>query len=137
MGFWREMEACLTIHAYDELARTVTDAGFYTNGFETYGTWHRTTVCSKRLLDGTLTGNSFWVSRRASGWYVGAWGGFVYYLPDESRLAEMCIAWLTRVPNGTRPDFDKQLKKEFGLIAADEAFEKEKNDSQGRGQTRN
>lgn len=32
----------MTTDVYDGLARAVTDAGFYTNGVEDHGTWHRT-----------------------------------------------------------------------------------------------
>jgi hypothetical protein len=62
-----------------------------------------------------------------TGWYLGTWGGWVYYLPDENRLADLCIAWLSRVPDGTRSDFDERLKAEFGLVAvSDESFNREK-----------
>lgn len=102
--------------AYETLAREIADAGFLTNGVEDYGTWDRTCVCSKRRTDGGLTGNSFWVSRRPGGWYLGVWGGSIYRMPDEGRLAELCIAWLSREPNRARADFDDRLKLEFGLV---------------------
>jgi hypothetical protein len=73
-----------------------------------------------------LTGNSFWVSRLGGGWYLGAWGGRIYRLTDEGRLAELCIAWLSRAPDGTRFDFDDRLKLEFGLVpVSEETFERE------------
>jgi hypothetical protein len=110
---------------YDSLAAAVTAAGCFTTGFEDHGSWHRTCVASKRCPGG-VTGNSFWVSRLPSGWYLGTWGPHLYRLPDESRLAELCVSWLTRVPNGTRPDFDEQLKKEFGLVPVpEEVFDRE------------
>ena len=111
---------------YDALAHAVTAAGFFTNGFEDHGTWHRTCVCSKQRPDGALTGNSFWVSRLGSGWYLGTWGPHLYRLPDESRLAELCVDWLARVPDGTRTDFDERLKREFGLVPeTEETFDRE------------
>jgi hypothetical protein len=106
--------------AYDALAKAVHAAGFFTNGVETYGSWHRTCVCAKKRPEGGYAGNSFWVSRTNSGWYLGAWGGFVYRLADESRLAELCITWLSRCPDGTGSDFDDVLKAGFGLIAVDD-----------------
>ena len=116
----------MAIDVYDVLTRAVTDAGFYTNGVEEHGTWHRTCVCSKKRSDGALTGNSFWVSRLPSGWFLGTWGPHLYRMPDESRLAELCISWLSRVPNATRADFDEQLKEEFGLVPVpDEVFDRE------------
>src|SRR5262245_11242795 len=90
---------------YDTLARAVTEAGFFTNGVEDHGTWDRTCICSKLDPCGYLTGNSFWVSRLSSGWYLGVWGGNIYRLSEECRLAELCITWLSRVPNDTRYDF--------------------------------
>lgn len=104
---------------YDALAAAMKAAGFFTSGVEDRGSWHRTCIASKQC-DGGLTGNSFWVSLLPSGWYLGVWGGHIYRLPDESRLAELCVSWLSRAPNGTRPDFDERLKKEFGLAPVPE-----------------
>ena len=110
---------------YDELVAAVTAAGFFTTGFEDRGSWHRTCVASKQCPGG-VTGNSFWVSRLPSGWYLGTWGPHLYRLPDESRLAELCVSWLSRVPSGTRPDFDERLKKAFGLVLVpEEVFDRE------------
>jgi hypothetical protein len=40
------------------------------------------------------------------------------------RLAELSASWLSRVPQGTRPDFDERLPKEFGLVSAlEEVFD--------------
>jgi hypothetical protein len=112
--------------AYDELTQAIADAGFYTSGVEDHATWTRTCVCSKRSPGGGLSGNSFWVSHLTSGWYLGTWGGFVYRLPDGARLAELCISWLSRVPDGTRSDFDDRLKAEFGLVRVDDdSFDRE------------
>lgn len=110
-------ERTMKIDAYDELARAVGDAGFYTNGVEVYEGWHRTTVCSKRgAISGALGGNSFWVSRMQDGWYVGTWGGDVFRLPNRARIAELCIDWLSSSPNGTSAHFDEWVISRFGLI---------------------
>ncbi len=102
---------------YDELDRAVRAAGFFTNGLENRGDWLRTTVGSKRLSGGRgYSGNSFWVTRLRSGWYLGTWGGHLYHLPDAARLADLCVTWLRRAPDGTRSDFDQPLKVEFGLV---------------------
>ena len=112
--------------AYGLLTRAVNEAGFFTNGIEDHGTWHRTCVCSKRCPDGSLTGNSFWVSRVCSKWYLGTWDGSIYLLPEEDRLLELCISSLSRARDGTRYDFDDRLKREFQLLpVADETFETE------------
>jgi hypothetical protein len=111
---------------YDSLARAIVTAGFYTTPVEELGTWHRITICSKRRPQGGFTGNSFWVSRLASGWLLGTWGDCIYRVSDESRLAELCVTWLSRVPDGTRPDFDDRLKSEIELLPiAGEAFDRE------------
>ncbi|SRR5258708_8345950 len=105
---------------YNSLARAIAKAGFYTNGVEDHGTWHRTCICSKRLADGRLSGNSFWVSRLPSGWYLGVWGGSLYRIADENKVAELCISWLSREHNGTKWDFDDQVKQDFGLVEVSE-----------------
>ncbi len=115
------------VEDYETITRAVTDAGFFTNGIEDYGTWHRTCLCSKRRPDGRLSGNSFWGSRGPSGWYLGTWGGSIYRLPDEGQLAGPCTTWLSRAGESTRSDFDDRLKSEFCLVAvSDEVFEREK-----------
>jgi hypothetical protein len=44
----------------------------------------------------------------------------------RSRLAELCVSWLSRVPKGTRPDFDERPQKEFGLVSVpEEVFDRE------------
>jgi hypothetical protein len=110
---------------YESLAKAIQNAGFFTGGVENKGTWDRICINSKRRPNGLgCTGNSFWVSRLSSGWYLGTWGGCLYRLPNESRLAELCIRWLTRVPDGTRPDFDEALKRQFDLMpVSEEEFE--------------
>jgi len=102
------------VDVYEPLARAIAAAGFFTSGFEDHGTWHRTCVASKKTARG-LTGNSFWVSKMPSGWYLGTWGPSLYRLPDEERLVELCVTWLSREPHETLPDFDVQLKNEFAL----------------------
>ena len=115
-----------TIREYDELAKAVSEAGFFTNGVEDYETWHRTCVCSKRRPLGGYTGNSFWVSLLDGRCFLGVWGGWVYLLPEQTRLVELCISWLRRNPNRTEPDFDEQLKEGFNLVRLqDGEFEKE------------
>ena len=105
---------------YETISRAVSEAGFYTGRVEDHITWHRTCVCSKQGPDGSLTGNSFWISRLDDCLYLGAWGGSIYRLSDETRIADLCIGWLKRVPDGTRVDFDERLKAEFELVHVSE-----------------
>jgi hypothetical protein len=121
---------------YAPLASAVKAAGFYTSGVENRGTWDRTTVCSKRGPDGELTGNSFWVTKLPSGWYLGTWGVRTYYLPDESQLADLCIEWLSREPDGTQSDFDQRLKAAYGLVeVTEQSFVRAAGESDSDGET--
>lgn len=101
---------------YQQLESTLSGAGLFTNGVENHGTWKRTCVASKRdNQTGALSGNSFWVSSIDHRCFVGVWGGWVYELSNPVRLAELCISWLSRVPDRTMADFDSQIKNEFKL----------------------
>ena len=106
---------------YGPFAATIRTAGFYTSGVENKGDWDRTTVCSEGE-HGVLGGNSFWVTYLAAGWFIGTWGGMIYTITDEQRVAEFCIAWLRRACR-LESDFGPEIKGEFGLIpVSDEEF---------------
>src|SRR5437879_5433740 len=77
---------------YQSLTKAVSDAGFFTSGdFESK------VVCASKLRpEGGYTGNSFWVAQRSIGWFLGTWGVHVYRIPEEHRVADLCIAWLRR-----------------------------------------
>lgn len=106
---------------YSALAAAVHTAGFFTNPPEPCDGWHRITIASKRRPQGGLTGNSFWVSITASSWFAGAWGGHVYRVHGD--ISEFCVGWLRRVPDGTRADFDQEIRAQFMLeLLPGEAF---------------
>ena len=106
---------------YESLDAELRRAGFFTNGVEPMGDWDRTTACSKQLPGAIgYSGNSFWVTRLSSGWYVGTWGGLLYRLPDASRVASFCIEWLGRQPETVLTDFDDDIKREFSLVPVTE-----------------
>ena len=100
---------------YQLLAAVITDAGFYaTSDFETK------MICASKIRpDGGYTGNSFWVARRASGWFLGTWGPHLYSIPDTDRIPELCVEWLRRHPDGTAYDVDPRIREEFHLIEID------------------
>jgi hypothetical protein len=81
------------------------------------GGWDRICPASNERPGGGYTGNSFWVTKLSTGWYLGTWGGFVYRIQNQGDIARCCVSWLQRAPNGTRSDFDETIKKEFGLVA--------------------
>jgi hypothetical protein len=105
----------MTKAEYNQFAREIRAGGHYTNGLRPVGQGlFSTVVCSKGPYP--LSGNSFWVTRFGGCWYLGTWGVRHYQVPDDESVVEVCLAWLHRQPDGTSPDFDANLKAEFGLI---------------------
>jgi hypothetical protein len=108
---------------YSELTAAIHAAGFFTSGIEDKdGCWDRVTVCS-RNVSGILCGNSFWVAELPSGWYLGAWGGTVYRIPESTHVAEFCVTWMKAEPC-LKSDFSSEMKVAFGLNpVSDKEFE--------------
>jgi len=100
---------------YPLVAKAVADAGFFTSGdFETQ------IICASKIRpEGGFTGNSFWVAQRDCGWFLGTWGPHVYRIPENERVAELCVAWLKRHPDGTAPDVDNYIRENFDLVEID------------------
>src|SRR5262252_3817821 len=100
---------------YDRLAAAVEEAGFFTTG-----DFVSKVICaSKERPEGGYTGNSFWIAKRTTGWFLGTWGQHVYRIPDPERVADLCITWLRRRPEGTPFDVDGGIRDEFGLTEID------------------
>jgi hypothetical protein len=100
---------------YEHLATAISDAGFYTTGdFDS-----RVICASKVRPEGGYTGNSFWIAKRAGGWFLGTWGPHVYRIADPARVPELCVTWLRRHPDGTAPDVDSFIRDEFDLVEVD------------------
>jgi hypothetical protein len=101
---------------YQCLERAVSEAGFFTTGdFET-----KVICASKVLPDGSgYTGNSFWLAKRACGWFLGTWGPHLYSIAEPERVPDLCIAWLSRHPDGTPTDVDNWIREEFHLSELD------------------
>jgi hypothetical protein len=114
----------MTRDEYTSFADEIQSAGFYTTALERHGAWSRTCVCSQRRPQGGYTGNSFWVTRIKDRWYLGTWGSWIYRLPDNCRVADFCIAWLSHKPTPTTADFDADFVDRFGLIPATDDFDK-------------
>jgi len=108
---------CLSEHkmTYQSLASEIAKAGFFTTGdFES-----KLICASKTRSEGGYTGNSFWITERAGVWFLGTWGVHVYRIPESERVSELCVAWLSRHPDGTAHDVDDFIRKEFGLVEID------------------
>jgi hypothetical protein len=100
---------------YQQLATAVSDAGFFTTGdLET-----KVICASKVRPEGGYTGNSFWVAQRQSRWFLGTWGPHIYRIAEASRVADLCITWLRRHPDGTAYDIDAQTREELHLVEVD------------------
>jgi hypothetical protein len=103
------------IMTYQLIAKAVSNAGFFTTGdFESQ------VICASKVrAGGGYTGNSFWVTQRSTGWFLGTWGVHVYRIPEPDRVAELCIAWLRRHPDGTASDIDTKIREDFHLVEID------------------
>lgn len=105
---------------YDSLKREVESAGFHTSymGF-TDDNDHELDavrfVCAGQRFTGGLTGNSFWIFVSSGKWFLGTWGGLVYRVPSNVRVADVCISWLRINPNRTVSDIDGGVREAYGL----------------------
>lgn len=98
---------------YHAIKSAIEAEGFFVSQDTEFG---RLLCASLRRPDGGLTGNSFWVAERSSGWFLGTWGTHLYRIPDPSRVPELCISWLRRQPHRTAADVDEGLLQEFHLV---------------------
>lgn len=111
---------------YLHVKRAVEEAGFFTTFMPAAGDPDdpepiSILVCAaKQRPDGGLTGNSFWITTRDGKWFVATWMNHFYRIPDASRVAELCAAWLAIAPNATPYDVDDRVKERFGLVETDE-----------------
>ncbi len=100
---------------YEHLATTISEAGFYTTG-----DFVSSVICASKVrAGGGYTGNSFWIAKRASGWFLGTWGPHLYRIPEPERIPELCVTWLQRHPDGTAADVDTFIREEFHLVEID------------------
>lgn len=103
------------VHAateYEQLTSAIRNAGFYTTSPEPMNGWHRVIVSSCRG-----GGNSFWVAVVKDRWFIGAWSGNIYRIPDN--LSGFCVAWLTESQDST--DFRESIQNEYKLESVTEA----------------
>ncbi len=100
---------------YGSVKRAVEDAGFFTTGMPMDDGGDRL-VCASRRIKAGLSGNSFWLARRESGWFLGVWGGQLYRVPKDRPVADLCLAWLREAPHTTHWDLDDPTKQQYGLV---------------------
>jgi hypothetical protein len=101
---------------YDLIEKAVRDAGY----FATRDCDADRVICAAlKRLDGGLTGNSFWVAKRSTGWFLGTWGPTFYLIPNPELAAELCTSWLSRQPSKTAYDVDDHIRREFHLVELD------------------
>ena len=103
-------------NVYESVVDEIQQAGFFASPVESMGHWDRVTVCSKRRPQGGYTGNSFWITKLSSGWYLGTWGGERYRVPDNDRLGCLCVEWLRRKSEQIGTELDQDLRAQYGLV---------------------
>jgi hypothetical protein len=71
-------------------------------------------LCASERNEYGFTGVSFWIAKRGDLGYIGAWGGFIYRVPDRVRVETTAID-LLRSHQGTPWDFAQELKLKHSL----------------------
>jgi len=101
---------------YTAVEKTVLAAGYFT----TRDSFADRLICAAlKRSDGGLTGNSFWIAKRSTGWFLGTWGPHLYRVPNPTLVAKLCTTWLNRQPHGTAYDVDDHIRNEFHLVELD------------------
>lgn len=104
---------------YAEITAAIIEAGFFVLQPHADEPFPRICPASKRCKEGGLTGNSFWIAKLKDRWFVGAWGGMIYLIPDPKRIGEFSNEWLSFKPNGTSADFDDWIIRKYHLSEFD------------------
>jgi hypothetical protein len=105
---------------YARLKQAVESAGFFSTFMPIEKVGDRIVCASHQYPEGHqrrgLHGNSFWVEKRGTDWFVASWGPVIYRVPDSDRVAELCLRLLRREPGGAYGDFDAEVRRDFALI---------------------
>jgi hypothetical protein len=109
---------------YAELQHAVGSAGFFTTFMAIEEVGDRMVCASHQYPEGHarrgLYGNSFWVAKRGGDWFVAGWGPSIYRVPDNTRVAELCLRLLRRQRGGAYADFDGEVRRDFSLVPVSE-----------------
>ena len=103
----------MSIPDYADVIVAVERAGFFTRFDPDCVMGKRLILASKRKPHG-LTGNSFWIARRGSDWYLATWRPSYYRITDPADVLPLCLHCL-RSTNRTHPDPDNDIKTRYGL----------------------
>lgn len=106
-------------HDYGALKRAVEAKGFFSTAQPIKRPGDRLVVASQRFERG-LTGVSFWIARRESGWFVATWTPHIYRIPDAAKV-EAAVLEALHTGRGTPYDFTDSVKSAYGLVEVSDA----------------
>jgi hypothetical protein len=105
---------------YADLKEAVEAAGFFTTFMPILEVGDRIVCASRSYTSGPraggLGGNSFWVAKRGSDWFIATWAPIIYRLQKTEVVAELCIHLLRRAPGAAYCAFDEHVRSTFDLI---------------------
>ena len=107
-------------NVYSPLIAATESAGYFVSGMPLDSGGDRIVCCSQRRAGGGYTGNSFWFAERTGRWFLGAWGGLLYRVPDVDTACSIATTWLSADHVKTAPDVPDEIKTQFGLSLADD-----------------
>ena len=98
---------------YKDIKELVEAAGFFTTEPPDC------LVCASACIPdgGGLTGISFRVFKDKDGWKLILWNPKCYLIPDQNRVVECCLAWLSLRAPSLPYDLPDKIKEEFGLVS--------------------
>jgi len=106
---------------YSPLIAATESAGFFVTGMPLDCGGDRVVCCGQRREGGGYTGNSFWFAERDGRWFLGAWGGWLYRVPDIETACSIATTWLSQNHTKTAADVPDAIKTKFELILADDS----------------
>lgn len=107
-------------HEYAPIISAVQAAGFFVTE-NPLDSGDRIVCCGMRREAGGYTGNSFWFAERDGRWFLGAWGGKLYRVPDANTASIIATAWLAQNYTETVADVPDEIKSQFQLVEADDS----------------
>ena len=107
--------------AYSPLIAATEAAGYFVTDMPLDSGGDRVVCCGQRRAGGGYTGNSFWFAERDGRWFLGTWGGLLYFVPDVDTACSVAAAWLSANHAKTAFDVPDNIKTQFTLTVADES----------------
>ena len=106
---------------YAPIVSAVQAAGFFVTEMPLDSGGDRIVCCGMRRDAGGYTGNSFWFAERDGRWFLGAWGGLLYRVPDVNAASTIATTWLAQDHTKTASDVPDDIKSQFQLAEADDS----------------